>query len=103
MACLYTPRVSLPYSVQTPETALTCVSAVQMVGRAGLYFPPFLGGAGNAVYMGLAYRKMELVFSIDHHQPRVDFLNPRELLSPALPRQIGLEATQLLDKPFQGH
>lgn len=45
-----------------------CVSTVQMVGRAGPYFPPFLGGAGNAVYMGLAYRKMELVFSsIDHH------------------------------------
>lgn len=78
------------------------MSTVQMVGRAGLYFPPFLGGAGNAVYMGLTYRKMELVFSsIDHHQPRVDFLNPRELLSPTLPRGIGLEATQLLDKPFQ--
>lgn len=65
-----------------------------MVGRTGLYFPPFLGGAGNPVYMGLACGKMELVFSsIDHHQPRVDLLNPRELLGPAQPRRIGLEAT----------
>lgn len=76
-----------------PDTALNVHEHCADGGEGGPYSPPCLGGAGNPVCMGLACRKMELLFSsTDHYQPRVNFLNLRELLGPDLLRWSGWEA-----------